>query len=201
MAVRHGIMKIFAASAAMTAALGLVTGTAYGQVASQTQARVVQVSAGSSAHAEAADRTAPKLLATIVLPVQTAQAREAMSKSAAQAPANHTGSYSLTDACGGVNGDVLWQGFDVQIWGEVWGNPPYCGGSGQHSVWLSFVYLNYLGGTSHFNKGYGYANPGQTVGFNSGLIDPLNAAGFLAGITVTLCSSVGSWHCGPSKSF
>ena len=201
MAVRHGIMKICAAAAAMTAALGLITGPAYAQVASPAQAHGVQGSPGGSAHAAAASGTAPKLLATIVLPVPTAQAREAMVKTAAQVPDNHTGSYSLTDSCGGVNGDILWQGFDVQIWGEVWGNPPYCGGSGQHSVWLSFYYLNYLGGISYFNKGYGYANPGQTVGFNSGLIDPLDAAGLLAGITVTLCSSVGSWHCGPSKSF
>jgi hypothetical protein len=162
---------------------------------------MAQVPTASSARAEAASGTAPTLLATIVLPVQTAQAREAMVKTAAEEPAYYSGTYHLTDACGGVNGDILWGGFDVQIWGEVWENPASCGGSGQHSVWLSFVYLNYLGGTSYWNHGYGYANPGQTVGFNSEGISPLDAAGELAGLNVSLCSSEGSWHCGPSKSF
>jgi hypothetical protein len=135
--------------------------------------------------------------AQVVLSAQEHQA-------ASSAPAADTNkTYSLTDRCGGVNGHVVWYGDHVQIYGDVWENPVSCGGSGTHSVWLSFDYAQPVPPfiyNENWNHGYGYAGPGQTVGFNSGTVDSPSGYG-VSDITVTLCSTEGGWHCGPAQSF
>jgi hypothetical protein len=101
--------------------------------------------------------------------------------------------FALRDACGGVNGHVNWTGSSIQSYGTVWENTaPGCRG-GQQSVWLSWHTA-----IASYNIEMKAVNPGPGQGFN---YSHNNAPWNDAGIRVTLCSSVGGWHCPAHQNF
>jgi hypothetical protein len=183
MVVRRRIMRTFAAVVAVTAALSVASGPAFAQNASPNRAS-----------------TAATPLETIVLPAAHGPLGQVLAKAAVAVPNTSSGTYTLEDRCGGVSGDIEWQGFTIQIWGEVWENPASCGGAGEHSVLLSFEYLNILGQETPWSNSYGDAGPGQTVGYNSGYITA-PCCGDIGYIDVSLCSTEGGYHCSPSQAF
>ena len=111
-------------------------------------------------------------------------------------------SFTIYDRCGGTSGWIQWSGSSIQIYGEVWTGAQSCGGLGYHYVKLHFKNLvssTTWSSANPFQGQGGVANPNQTVGYNSYVIDdsPYN----VAGITVYLCSTEGTGNCNASQSF
>jgi hypothetical protein len=114
-------------------------------------------------------------------------------------------SYSLRDACGGINGRLIFKhdtigpinsywGDSVQAYGLVWENDSAgCKGGRQYS-YFSFTSLS-----GNYNGDLGSAGSNQVSGFNS---DVVSRHPFGVGsVRATLCSSVGGWHCPDSVPF
>lgn len=106
----------------------------------------------------------------------------------AAAPAitwQHRGEINMTDRCGGAKGWVQWSGSDIQTYGDVWENASSCGGPGYHYVELYYIRAGVQFNWSSEEAGQ-YAEPGQTVGFNSG-VETGDAN--VSNIEVFLCST------------
>jgi hypothetical protein len=103
----------------------------------------------------------------------------------------YTDSFSLTQPCGGVNGNIEVYNVNLllQTWGIVWENGN-CG-SGEHEFWLEIYSAVGVSNIDVQNAG-----PGQSEGFDRTFDDPATADA-----TASICSSIGSWHCGPSETF
>lgn len=92
---------------------------------------------------------------------------------------------SPRDNCGGFNGHAVWSGNNghyMELYGEVWENK--C--SGTSSVWLawdspSYHNVNVKAATEEDTEGVNYKVSTSTT--------PTN-------IKVTVCSTLGGWHCG-----
>jgi hypothetical protein len=111
--------------------------------------------------------------------------------------------YSLSFACGGDNGHIQVLSFPQQghLWGIIWtNNSSGCRGGGMY-LYLSYQYFDPV--LPHWvfdNIQIAHAGPGQSVGYNwIQYLSSLDAQ--VSGVKVTLCSSIGSWHCGPYKTF
>jgi hypothetical protein len=110
---------------------------------------------------------------------------------------------TLRDRCGGANGWVQWTNSGlhtsvIQTYGLVWTNPASCGGPGVHYVKLTWDDPTGEKWSSASNGGT--AGPGQTVGFNSGVID--KGSDFDIGhIVAYLCSTEGTGNCNSSQAF
>jgi hypothetical protein len=114
---------------------------------------------------------------------------------------------SLRDRCGGVNGWVQWSNVPngwappsslLQVYGEIWTNPASCGGAGVHYFKVTWD-DPFAGSWSSASHGQ-VAGPGQTVGFNSGVI--VTGSIFTIGnIVGYLCSTEGTGNCNSSHKF
>lgn len=92
---------------------------------------------------------------------------------------------SPRDNCGGFNGHVVWTGRGspyIELYGEVWENK--C--SGTTSVWLAWD------SPSYHNINLKAAAESQTEGLNY----KTGTSATPTNIKVTVCSTLGGWHCG-----